>query len=84
MCANLNRLSPQDEEGFGSLCQETSEFVDQYMFNFVGLLNFYAHPNAIDAGFDEDLLILVSRDGQRIQKHLRRACGFNLGHIVSL
>ena len=56
---HLYRFSPEYEERLCSLCQETCEFVDQNIFDLVGLLDFYADPNTIYARFDEDPLIFV-------------------------
>ena len=36
------------------------------MFDLVRLLYSYADTDTIDAGFDEDFLIFVSRNGQRV------------------
>ena len=41
--------------------------MDQDMFDFIGLLDFDAHSNAVDTWFDEDLLMLVSRNCQWIK-----------------
>ncbi|KUI73012.1 hypothetical protein VM1G_11840 [Cytospora mali] len=81
---HLDRLPPQYEEGLGPLLQEPRELVYQDMLDLVGLLDLDADAHAVDAGLDKDALVLVSCDGQRSQKDLRRCPGLDLGHIVSL
>jgi len=56
----------------------------QNMLNLIGLLNFDADSDAVDAWLNEDFLVVVPRYGQRVQQDLWRACRFNLGDIVSL
>jgi hypothetical protein len=80
----LYGLPPQNEEGLGALCQEARKLVHQYVFYLVRLLDLYAYPHTVDAGLNEDLLVLVSRHGKRVEEHFGRAGGFDLGHIVSL
>ena len=82
--ADLDGLPPQDEEGLGSLRQETGELVDKDMLNLVGLLDLDGHADGVYTGFDEDPLVLVSGNGQGRQENLRGRLGFNLGHVVSL
>lgn len=57
---HLDGLPPQNEEGLGSLGQEAGELVDQDVLDLVGLLDLDAYPHAVDAGFDEDTLVLVT------------------------
>lgn len=80
----LDGFPPQDEEGLGALRQEAGEFVDKDLLDFVGLLDFDADADAVDARLDEDTLILVARNGQRGQEDLGRCASLNLGDIVSL
>lgn len=82
--SNLDGLSAEDEESLGPLSQESGEFVDQYVLNLVCLLDLYAHPDAVDAGFDEDSLVVVSRHSQGIEKSLGGCGGFDLRDVVSL
>ena len=70
--SNLDGLPPQNEEGLGTLCQESGELVDQDVLNLVGLLDLDADPYAVDAGLDEDTLVLVAGNRERRQQHLGR------------
>lgn len=79
----FDSLSPQYEECFCSLCQKSSEFVHQDIFNFVCLFDLDADPNAVHARLNKNLLIFVSGDSQRVEKNLGRTSGFNLGDVVS-
>lgn len=54
------------------------------VLNFVCLLNLDADPDAVDARLDEDFLVLVPCNRQRIKKHLGRTDGFDFGYIMSL
>lgn len=56
----------------------------QYILNLVGLLDLDAYSRAIDAGLDEDTLILVSGDSEGVQEDFGTAGGFDLGHVVAL
>ena len=56
--------------------------MDQNMLNFIRLLDLDAYAHAVDAWLDKDPLILVSRNGERIQKNFRRCLRFNLRNIV--
>ena len=80
----LHGLSPQYEERFRPLCQKSGELVHQNVFNLVGLLNFDANPDTIDARFYQNFLVLVSRNCQRVEEDFWRACCFNLGYIMAL
>ena len=63
--------------------QESSELVDQDMLNLIGLLDLNADAHGVNAGLDQNSLVLVSRNRQRRQKNFRRGLGFDLGDIVS-
>ena len=63
--SHLDRFPPENEERFGSLRQKTSELMDEDVLNLVRLLDLDAYPNAVDTRLNEDLLVLVSCDGQR-------------------
>ena len=82
--SNLDGLPPEDEEGLGALCQEASELVDQDMLDLVGLLDLDAASYAVDAGLDEDALVLVAGNREGRQQHLGRRAGLDLGDIVPL
>jgi hypothetical protein len=56
----LNRFSPQNEESFRTLGQESSELVNENMLNLIRLLNLDADADAVDARFDEYFLIVVA------------------------
>lgn len=79
----LYRLPPQDKERLGALCQESCELVDQNMFDLVGLLYPDADADTVDTRLNEDLLIFVAGDVQRVQQELGGAAGFDFGDIVS-
>jgi hypothetical protein len=81
---NLDGLSAEDEEGLGSLGQESGEFVDQDVFYLIGLLDLYADADAVDARFNEDSFVVVSRNGQGVQQGLGGCGGFDLRDVVSL
>lgn len=53
------------------------------MLNLVGLLDLNADPYAVDAGFDEDALVLVASNGEWCQQHLWRGAGLDLRYIVT-
>lgn len=81
---DLDRLPPQDKERFGTLRQESRKLVDQDVLNLVGLLDLDADADRVDAGLDQDALVLVARNGQGLQEDLGGRLGLNLGDIVSL
>lgn len=54
------------------------------MFNLIGLLDLDADADRVDAGLDQDTLVLVARDGQRREQNLGGRLGFDLGDIMSL
>lgn len=74
----------QNKECFRSLCQESRKLVDQNMFYFVCLFDFDADAHTVDAGLDEDTLILISCHRQGIEKDLRGGLSFDFWHIVPL
>ena len=80
---SLDRFPPEDNKALCSLLQEPCELVDQNVFDLICLLNLDAYAHAVDAGLDEDALVLVTRDGKRVQNYFGRRCGFDFGHIVS-
>lgn len=80
---DLDGFPSQNEERLGTLCQEASELVDQDMLNLVCLLDSDADADAVDAGLDEDALVLIAGDGQRVEKNFGRGLGFDLGDIVT-
>lgn len=84
LVADLDGFPPQDEEGLGTLRQESCKFVDQDMLNLVGLLDLNTDTDGVDAGLDQDTLVLVARNGQGLQKDLGGRLGLNLWNIVSL
>ena len=79
---HLDWLSAQDEERLGTLRQEAGELVYEDMLDLVGLLYSDANPHAVDAGLDEDFLVFVARDGERVQEDFWGTGSFNLGDIV--
>ena len=82
-CSDLYCFSSQDEERLRSLGEEAGKFVNQDVLNLVCLLYPDADTNAVDAWLDEDLLILIARNGERIQQHFWRALCFDFGNVVS-
>jgi hypothetical protein len=62
----LDGLPPEDEEGLGSLGQESGKLVDQDVLDLVCLLDLDAYPYAVDAGLDEDTLVLVPGNDQGV------------------
>lgn len=80
---HLDWFPPQDEESLGSLGQESGKLVDQDVFDFVGLLDLDADAHTVDAGLDEDSLVLVSGNDQGVQQNLGGGLGFDLRDIVS-
>jgi hypothetical protein len=63
---DLDGLPSENEERFGTLCQEAGELVDQDVFDLVCLLDPDADADAVDTGLDEDTLVLVTGDSQRV------------------
>lgn len=66
----LDRFPPENEEGLGSLRQESREFMDQDGLDFVGLLDLDANAYTVDAWLDEDLLVFVACNDQGGQQNL--------------
>lgn len=54
------------------------------MLNLVCLLDLDANTDGVDAGLDEDSLVLVSRNRQWGKEDFGRCLGFDLGNIMSL
>ena len=80
----LNGFAAEDEEGLSALGQETGELVNEDTLDLVGLLDADADADAVDAGLDEDTLVLVPGDGQGVQQDLGGGLGLDLGDIVTL
>lgn len=53
------------------------------MLNLVGLFDLDADSYAVDAGLDQDALVLVARNGQWCQQHLGRRPRLDLGNIMA-
>jgi len=70
MTTHLDRFPPQDEERLCTLFQEPGELVYQDVLDLVSLLDLDANAHAVDAGLDEDALVLVSRNRQGRQEDL--------------
>ncbi len=64
--ANLDGFPPQYEECLCSLFQEPCELVNEYILDFVRLLDLDADTYTVDARFYEDLFIFIAGDRQRI------------------
>lgn len=71
--AHLYRFPPEHNEALCSLHHESCEFVTQYPLNFIGLLDLYAETNRIHRRFDENALVLVTRDGEGCEENFLRA-----------
>ena len=82
--SDLYWLASQDEEGFRALRQESCELVYQDMLNFICLLYSYANTDTVDTGLNEDLLVFIARNSQRIKENFGGAGGFNLWDVVPL
>lgn len=54
------------------------------VLDLVGLLDLDAYADGVDAGFDEDTLVFVTRDGQGSQENLGRGLGLDFRNIVTL
>ena len=67
----LNCLSPEDEECLRSLGKKPGKLVHQYVLNLVCLFYLDADPYTVHTRLDQNLLVLVSRHYQRIEKDLR-------------
>ena len=57
--------------------------MNQYVLDLIRLLYFNADSDTVNARFDQNFLVLIAGDGQRIKEHFWRAGGFNLGNIVA-
>lgn len=57
--------------------------MDQDVFDFICLLNANADTDTVDTGFDEDLLVLVSRDGEGVENQFRGGLSLDLGYIMT-
>lgn len=56
----------------------------QYILNLVCLLDLDTDAYTVDAGLDQDLFILVSGHGQRVEEDFWGAGGFDLGDVMPL
>lgn len=63
----LDWLPTQDKEGLRSLGQEPRELVHQDILNLVRLLYLDADANTVDAGLDEDSLVFIPGDSERVE-----------------
>lgn len=79
-----DRFSSQDEEGLGSLGQETGKLVHEDGFDLIGLLDLDADADRVDAGLNQHPLVLVTRNDKGRQDDLGRRLGFDLGDVVPL
>jgi hypothetical protein len=79
----LHWFPSQDEECLSSLSQESCELVYKDMLNLIRLLDLDADTNTVDAGLNQDPLIFVSGDRQRVQEDLWGSLCFNFWNIVS-
>ena len=52
--------------------------------NLIGLLDLDADPHGVDARFDQDSCVLVTRNRQRSKEDLGRGLGFDLGELCHL
>ena len=57
--------------------------MNQYVLDLVRLLYFDADSNAVNARFDQNFLVFVAGDGQRVKEHFWRAGRFDFGNIVA-
>jgi hypothetical protein len=81
---HLNRLPPQHKESLRPLRQEPRKLMHQDMLNLVRLLDLDADAHTVDARFDEDTLVFVSRHGKGVEEDFGRRPCFYLWDIVSL
>jgi len=65
--AYLDGFPPQDKESLRSLRQETCELVNQDILDLICLLDLYADADTVDARLDQDSLIFVAGDYERVQ-----------------
>jgi hypothetical protein len=75
-------LPAQNKEGFCPLSQESGELVYQNMFDLVCLLYPNADPNAVNARLNENLLILITGDSERIEQDFWRTGCFYFWDIM--
>lgn len=61
---SLDRFPPQDDKTLCSLLQEPCELVNQNVLDFVCLFDLNAYAHAVDAGLDQDPLVLIARYGE--------------------
>lgn len=66
---HLDRFPSQDEEGLGSLSEETRELVDQDVLNLVCLLDTYTDPHTVYTGLNKNFLVFISSHGERVEEH---------------
>jgi hypothetical protein len=81
---DLDRFPPQNEEGLRTLRQESCKLMDQDMLNLIGLLDLDADTDGVDAGLNQDTLVLVARNGQGLQQDLGGCLGLDLWDVMSL
>lgn len=80
---HLDRFPPQNKKVLSSLRQEPRKLVHQDMLNLIRLLDLDADADRVDARLDEHSFILVPGHCQRVQQHLRRLPGLDLGHVMA-
>lgn len=56
--------------------------MDQDILYFVCLLDLDANSYTVNARLDQDFLVLIAGDGERIKEDFRGAGSFNLGNVV--
>ena len=83
MALYLDCFPPQNEERLGSLSKKTCELVDKDVLNLICLLDSYADPYAVDAGFYKNLLILIASNCEWVQQDFGRALCLNFRNVMS-
>ena len=56
--------------------------MDQNVLYLIRLFDLDADSYAVDTWLNQDFLVFIARDRQRVEEDLRRARSFNLGNIV--
>lgn len=80
----LDRFPAQNDKVLGSHHHEPGELVAENFLDFVGLLDGDADPDGVDARLDQDALLFVARNDDRIEEEFLAAPHLDLGFIVSL
>lgn len=65
------------------MSKKAGKLVDQDMLNLIRLFYPYANPHTVDAGLNENFLIFIAGNCERIEQDFWGACGFYFRDVMS-